>query len=307
MPIRHATFNQLRIFEALSRHLSVARTAEALHLSPPAISIQVKQLADLAGQPLTEQIGKQLYLTPAGEILADACRDIHLRLDRASQDLAQLQGVERGSLRLAILTTTKYLIPRYLGGFCERHPNLEVFLHVGNRKDLLERLSHNLDDIYVLGHPPEKPAVIAIPFVANPLVAVSHPDHPLVQTRQISPERLAEEPFIAREPGSGTRLAYEAFFQERQLTMHIRMESASNEAIKQMVAGRLGISILSEYTVRTELASGELARLDVSGLPLIRQWYFVYPQGKQLSPAARTFLDFMADLPAAITAQQTAS
>lgn len=289
MPLRHSTLHQLQIFEVLSRQLSVTRTAQELHLTPPAVSIQMKQLAETLGQPLTEQVGKRLYLTEAGRVLSQACRDVLDRLEFASQELAELQGLERGRLRLAILTTTKYLVPRLLGDFCAAHPGIDVSLMVGNRKMLLERLAGNLDDLYVLGQPPEKLRLEAQPFAANPLVLVVWPEHPLLGEKAVAPELLSREPFIVREPGSGTRLACESFFREKGVALQIRMELASNEAIKQTVAGRLGVSILSQHTVRAELTSGELAILDVQGLPLMRQWYVVHPQGKQLSQAAQAF------------------
>jgi LysR family transcriptional regulator, low CO2-responsive transcriptional regulator len=293
MPIRHSTLHQLRIFEALARHLSVARTAEEMFMTPPAVSIQVKQLSETIGLPLTEQMGKRLYLTPAGEILAGTCRDVLERLERASQALAELQGMERGKLKLAILNTTKCLVPRLVGVFYEQHPGIEISLQLGNRSTLLQRLADNLDDLYVLGQPPQKLRVVAQAFAENPLVAIAHPGHVLAGQTDISPQRLAEEAFIAREPGSGTSLAYERFFQALNLHLRIRMESASNEAIKQMISGRLGISILSEHCIRTELASGVLVKLDVCGFPLMRQWFLVYREGKQLSQAAQAFWAFL--------------
>lgn len=296
MPLRNSTLHQLRIFEALSRNLSVTRTAQELHLTPPAVSIQIKQLSETLGLPLTEQLGKRLYLTPAGKILAEACRDVLDRLERASQDFAELQGLEKGVLRLAILTTTKYLIPRLLGAFCAAHPGIEVSLMVGNRQTLLSRLKDNLDDLYVLGQPPQKLRVQATPFAHNPLVAVAYPEHPLAGKMRIPAAQLAREPFIYREPGSGTRLACEGFFREQELEVGVRMELASNEAIKQTVAGKLGIAILSQHTVRAELASGELVILDVAGLPLMRQWHLVFPEGKQLTQAALTFQDMLLQL-----------
>jgi DNA-binding transcriptional LysR family regulator len=293
MPIRHATLHQLKIFDTLVRYMSVVRTAEAMHLTPPAVSIQVKQLSEAAGQPLLEKVGKQVYLTSAGEVVAQACNDLFERLERLSQDLAALQGMEKGSLKLAIITTAKYFVPRLLGDFCARYPGIDVSLFVGNRQAVLERLARNQDDLYVLGRPPEKAKVNAVPFASNPLVAIAYPDHALAKERAITPERLVKEPFIARELGSGTRLAYEAFFRDYQAELNIRMELGSNEAIKQTVAGRLGISILSQSAVRSELASGEIVQLDVVGLPLQRQWYLARPSDKLSMPAADTFHNFL--------------
>ena len=293
MLIRRATLHQLRIFDALAQHMSMTRTAEVLHLTPPAISIQVKQLAEAAGQPLVEQVGKKLYLTEAGEAVASACRDVSARMERLVQELAAIQGLERGSLSVSILTTAKYFVPLLLGQLSTRHPGIEVSLFVGNRKAILDRLAHNQDDLYILGQTPENLGVVTIPFAPNPLVAIAHPEHPLVGKKKISPQRLAEEPFIARERGSGTRLGCEAFFQRYGTAPQVRMELGSNEAIKQTVAGRLGISIIAKITVEAELARGDLAVLDVEGLPLERQWHLVYPERNVLAPAAQAFKDFL--------------
>ncbi len=293
MTVRRATLHQLRIFDTLAQHMSITRTAEALHLTPPAVSIQVKQLAEAAGQPLVEQVGKKLYLTSAGEVVASACRDVSARMERLSQELAALQGLEKGTLSVSILTTAKYFVPQLLGTLSEQHPGIEVALFVGNRKAILDRLAHNQDDLYILGQPPDNLGVVAIPFAPNPLVAIAHAQHPLAAKKRISPERLAEEPFIARERGSGTRLSCEAFFRRHDTAPRVRMELGSNEAIKQTVAGRLGVSIVAKITVEAEVARGNLAILDVQGLPLERRWYLVHPEHKVLAPAAEAFKDFL--------------
>ncbi len=306
MSIRRATLHQLRIFDALARHMSITRTAEALHLTPPAVSIQVKQLAEAAGQPLVEQVGKRLYLTQAGKVMASACRDVAARMERLAQELAAIQGLESGTLSVSILTTAKYFIPQLLGQLSAQHPGIEVSLFVGNRKAMLERLVQNQDDLYVLGQPPDNLNVVAIPFAPNPMVAIAHPDHPLTREKSITPQRLAEEPFIARERGSGTRLGCEAFFQRHGTAPRTRMELGSNEAIKQTVSSKLGISILAKITAEAELARGDLALLDVQGLPLERQWYLVYPDHKVLSPAAQAFKEFLMSRHASGNAAATA-
>lgn len=293
MNLRHATLHQLRIFLAVAQHNSFARAAEALHLSPPTLSLQVKQLSETVGQPLFEQLGKKIYLTATGKTLAEACVDIDSRLERLGDDLAALQGVERGSLRLAILTTVKYTVPKLLGGFCAAHPGIDVAMVVGNRESLLQRLAGNLDDLVIMGQPPEQLDVVSEPFADNPLVLVAPPDHPLAGRRRIKPLRLASEPFILREPGSGTRLTTENYFASHGITLKNRLEVGSNEAIKQTVAGGLGLAVLSSHTVVSELALGELVQLDVQGFPLIRRWHVVYPRGKRLSAAAGAFKDWM--------------
>lgn len=277
----------------MARHNSFARAAEELHLSPPTLSLQVKQLSETVGQPLFEQLGKKIYLTTTGQTLADACTDIESRMERLSQDLAALQGVERGSLKLSILTTVKYTVPKLLGGFCAAHPGIEVAMVVGNRENLLQRLASNQDDLYIMGQPPENMDVVCEDFADNPLVLVAPPDHPLVGKQRLSAQQLKNEPFILREPGSGTRLTSEKFFASQGITLKTRLEVGSNEAIKQTVAGGLGLAVLSATTVVSELALGELVLLDVLGFPLIRRWHVVYPRGKRLSPAALAFKDWL--------------
>ena len=293
MNLRHATQHQLRIFLAVARHGSFARAAESLHLSPPTLSLQVKQLSGTVGQPLFEQLGKKIYLTAAGQTLAAACQDIESRMERLSQDLAALQGVERGSLKIAILTTVKYTVPKLLAGFCAAHPGIEVAMFVGNRENLLQRLASNQDDLYIMGQPPEPMDVVCENFADNPLVLVAPPEHPLVGQRNIPPQRLVDEPFILREPGSGTRLTAEKFFASHGVALKTRLEVGSNEAIKQTVAGGLGLAVLSATTVVSELALKELVLLDVQGFPLIRRWQVVYPTGKRLSAAATAFKAWM--------------
>ena len=297
MNLRYLTLHQLRIFQAVAAHNSFARAAEALHLSPPTLSLQVKQLANTVGQPLFEQLGKKIFLTSAGQTLADAAMDISKRVDLLAEDLSALQGVERGRLKLAILTTVKYTVPKLLGGFCAAHPGIEVSMVVGNRENLLQRLARNDDDLYIMGQPPEHMELICEDFADNPLVLVAPPNHPLAAQTAIAPDALNGAPFIMREPGSGTRLTTERFFTEAGVEVVNRLEVGSNEAIKQTVAGGLGLAVLSATTVVSELTLGELVKLDVQGFPLMRHWHLVYARGKRLSPAALAFKRWLAEHP----------
>ncbi|HQT80656.1 MAG: LysR family transcriptional regulator [Ferrovum sp. 37-45-19] len=293
MSILHATLHQLKIFDAVARHLSFARAAEELHLTPPALSIQVKQLADVIGQPLFEQIGKKISLTPTGDVAWAACRDVLERLEQLGQELAALQGLEKGSLKLATLATAKYFIPRLLGSFCTKHPGIDAALFMGNREELLKRIARNQDDIYILGQPPENINVISESFADNSLVIIASPTHPLAHEKNIPPTRLKGLPFILRESGSGTRLATENFFEHHGVPLKMRMELGSNEAVKQVVVGGLGIAVLSASTIHAELSTGELVVLDVKGFPLKRKWYMVYPAGKHLAPSTRVFMEYL--------------
>ncbi len=294
MPLRHATLHQLKVFTAFVRHLNVTRAAAELHMTPAALSIQIKQLSEAVGAPLHEQIGKRLSLTGAGRLVDAASRDIFERLERLVIDLAEAQGLERGHLKLSIITTAKYIAPHLLGAFCKRHPGIEASMEMSNRDQILERLKQNLDDLYIMGQVPENLSVIAQPFMENPLVVLAPADHPLALEQDIDPARLAGEPFIMRESGSGTRLAAERFFEKHGVRLTVRMTLGSNEAVKQTVAGGLGLAVLSRHALTLDAASGAFAVLDVRGFPLLRQWYAVYPMGKQLSTVTRAFLDYIA-------------
>lgn len=287
------SLRQLHIFEAVARHLSYTRAAEELHLTQPAVFAQVKQLEDSVGLPLLERIGKQLFLTAAGHEVLATSRETVEAIERLEMRLADMQGLKRGKLRIAIVTTAKYLIPRLLGEFCTRYPGIEAKLTVTNREKLLSRLANNEDDLSILGTPPEHLDVVATPIADNPLVVVARHDHVLAGKKGIALARIAEEPFILREPGSGTRLAIERHFAQQGLQPRIRMELGSNEAIKQAIAGGLGISVLSLHTLALEGAGGLLQPLNVKGFPLQRKWYVAYPQGRHLSTVAKTFLDYL--------------
>ena len=293
MSLRHATLHQLRIFTLFARHLNMTRAAAELHMTPAALSIQIKQLAESIRAPLHEQIGKRLFLTEAGRLVETASLEILDRLERLATELAETQGLERGHLRVSIITTAKYFVPRLLGDFCKQHPGIEVALEVCNRDQILERLTRNLDDLYIMGRPPGNLDLVALPFMENPLVVVAPADHPLAGTHDIDPGDLTDDFFILRERGSGTRQAAEEFFADSGVRLRIRMTLGSNEAVKQAVAGGLGVAVLSRHTLALDESSGAFAVLDVRGFPLVRQWHAIYPQGRHLTSATRAFLERM--------------
>ncbi len=291
--IKNASLRQLQVFEAVARNLSFTRAAEELFTTQPTVSIQLKQLTDIVGQPLLEQVGKKIYLTDTGRELLKVCREIFDGLDRFEMLVSDMKGVKAGKLRLAVITTAKYFVPRLLGIFCQRYPGIDVSLKVTNRERVLQRMADNMDDLYVLGQPPEHMDVEFEPFLENPLVVLAPSSHPLAGMKNISPQRLVEEQFLMREAGSGIRLATEQFFGERGLKLKVRMELGSNEAIKQAVAGGLGIAVLSAHTLALEHSSEALAILDVVGFPIRRHWYLAHQKDKQLSVVAQTFLEFL--------------
>lgn len=291
----HATLHQLKVFEATARHGSFTRAAEELFLTQPTVSMQVKQLTKAIGLSLFEQVGKRLYLTDAGRELYSTCQEIFQRLEQLEMTIADLKGMKQGKLRLAVITTTKYFMPRMLGPFCQRFPGINVSLTVTNHERVMERLISNQDDLYVMSQLPEHVDIKSRAFLENPLVVVAPQDHPLANEKNISLKRLAEEPFIMREPGSGTRGAFQNLLDTQSLSVKVRLELGSNEAIKQAVAGGLGLSVLSRHTLLPEAANSDLTILDVEGFPISRQWYVVYLSGKQLSVVASTFLEYLCD------------
>ena len=291
--VRRASLRQLQVFEAAARHLSFTHAANELFLSQPTVSMQIKKLEEVAGLPLFEQLGRQIYLTDAGTALYATAYEVLDTLARFEMEVADMQGLKTGHLRLAVVTTAKYFVPRVLGMFSQLYPGIDVSLKVTNRERLLERMTQNVDDLYIMGCPPQLPDVEFQPYLANPLVLLAPRNHPLAGHTQIPPERIAKEPFVIREPGSGTRMAIEQFFAERNLPLRIKMELGSNEAIKQAIIGGLGISVLSRHTLALGDEHGSIVVLDVKGFPIPWQWYVGYSKGKRLSVVARTFLDYL--------------
>lgn len=291
--MKNTTLRQLKVFESVARNLSFTRAAEELHTTQPTVSIQLKQLSDIVGQPLFEQIGKRLFLTDTGMELIKTCREIFESMARFEMLVSDMKGIKAGKLRVSVITTAKYFVPRMLGLFSQRFPGIDVSLEVINRERMLQRVSDNLDDLYVLGQPPQNMELQLDPFMENPLVVLAAHNHPLAGKKSISPQLIAHEPFLMREAGSGTRLATEQFFAARGLELKVKMELGSNEAIKQAVAGGLGIAVVSAHALALDRNTEDLAILDVEGFPIQRHWYLAYPKEKNLSVVARAFLDFM--------------
>ena len=287
------TLGQLKAFEAVARLGSFSRAAEELHVTQPAVSKKIRLLQDEVGLMVLEQVGKRLFLTDAGRELLTTCGDWLETWSRFEQSIADLKGLKQGRLRLCVVTTSKYFMPRVLGPFCDVYPGIDIAMQVVNRDRLLERLARNQDDLYVMGVPPEGAEIESERLMENPLVVLAAGFHPLAQRRGIPFAELANASFVMREQGSGTRITVERVFQERGLPLRIKMELGSNEAIKQAVAGGLGLAILSRSTIRLDAAQAELVELDVEGFPILRSWYVVWPKGKQLSVVARTFLIFL--------------
>jgi DNA-binding transcriptional LysR family regulator len=305
--MKQATLHQLKVFEAAARNCSFTRAAEELFLTQPTVSMQVKQLTKAVGLPLFEQVGKRLYLTAAGKELFVTCREIFEKLSQFEMTVADLKGLKQGKLRLAVITTAKYFVPRLLGSFCQLYPGIDIALQVTNHSGILERLKENLDDLYIMSQLPEHLDINFQPFMENPLVVLAPINHPLAAEKNISLQRLGEEPFILREPGSGTRTAVQNLFDQEGITLKVRLELGSNEAIKQAIAGGLGLSVLSRHTLAPDAGTTDLTILDVENFPIHRSWYMVYSSGKQLSVVARTYFDYLIDAARQFSAQTTVS
>jgi LysR family transcriptional regulator, low CO2-responsive transcriptional regulator len=287
------TWNQLRIFEAVARCNSFTRAAEELFVVQPTVSAQVKLLSEIIGMPLFEQVGKKLYLTEAGETLYATCHELFDTWARFEIAAADLQGVKKGKLRIAIASTAKYFVPRMLGPFCKLYPDIDVALEISNRDEIVERLTNNRDDLYIMGVPPANFAVETHPFLENPLVVIAPHDHKLAKRKKIPLSRMEQERFIAREQGSGTRITADEFFAANNIRLNIKMELANNEAIKWSVAGGMGLAVLSQHALMLEPMHDKLAVLDVRGFPIRAAWYVVVPAGKKLSVLAQTFFGYL--------------
>jgi LysR family transcriptional regulator, low CO2-responsive transcriptional regulator len=286
----NATFRQLRLFLAFAEHLSVTRAARACHVTQPTASMQLRELTDAVGMPLYEQVGKRMYLTPAGEALARTARAMMDEWNAFEQHVDGIQGMTRGRLRLSVVSTAKYFVPRLLGSFCSAYPDIDVALEVLNRDGVLRRLRENLDDLYIMSMPPDDLALERHAFLSNPLELIAMASHPLARRRGIALAELAQQRFILREPGSGTRLAGDRHFGSMGFVPDIRMELGSNEAIKQSVAAGLGLGVVSRHALAEQPQGEGLAVLDVEGFPVQSSWWTLYPKGKTLSPIAAAFL-----------------
>ena len=289
----HLTLHQLKVFESVARLLSYTRAAEELHLSQPAVSMQIKQLEDNIGLSLFERLGKKIYLTEAGRELFQYSRMIAQQLTEAAAVIEELKGIKRGKLVISVASTANYFSTRLLAIFNERIKGLTVSLDVTNRENLLRQLESNATDLVIMGRPPEGLDLEAEPFMDNPLVVIAAPNHPFVKRKRIPLTDLQSETFVVRESVSGTRIAMERFFNEKGIRLTTGMVMTSNEAIQQAVQAGLGLGIVSLHTLELELKIKRLVVLDVESFPIMRQWYVVHRKGKRLSPVAQAFKSFV--------------
>jgi len=289
----HVTLRQLHIFETVAKHLNYSRASQELHLTQPAVSMQVKQLEGKVGFRLFEQVGKKIHLTEAGQELSRHGRAVLQQIQLAEEALADLKGLGRGKLNIAVVSTAKYFVPKMLSRFLRRHPGAELKLSVNNREAVLGELADYETDLAIMGRVPEGIEAVAERFAKNLYYFVASPRHPFARARRIPLARLAAETFIVRERGSGTRITLERLFADKQLTLNAAFEMSSNETIKQAVIAELGVSFLSRHTMELDLQTKQLVTLDVAGTPVTRDWYVVHRKDKRLSPMAAAFREFL--------------
>ena len=289
--LRHGTLPQMSVFEAVVRRGNFTRAAEELYLAQPTVSIQLKKLSELVGLPLVEQIGRQAHPTEAGKYVAQACEKVFRTLTDLEEQLANLRQLNGGCLRLAVGTAAECFAPRLLAQFAKHHPEIQLSLQIFHREKLIERLAANQDDLYLFASPPEGSEIVKQAILPNPMAVVARADHPLARARQIPFEALADEAFIVREQGSGTRARVQRMFEERGISPKIRMELSTNEAIRQAIIAGLGISILSRHTIGPDNECPQLTTLEVKDFPSDGHWYLAYSLGKQLSPVAMAFIE----------------
>lgn len=291
--MKNATFRQLRVFNEVARQLSFAKAARALHLTPPAVTMQVRELEGHVGMPLFDRSGRSVTLTTAGEYMLVYTRKMLATLKDAEDTAARLLKLEVGTLTIGMVSTAKYFLPHLLAQFRQEHEGIEIRLAVGNREQLVQMLHANEVDIAIMGRPPKELATRAEPFAAHPHVFVAPVGHPLTQAGPLTPEALRGQGFILREEGSGTRAALEKFLLQARVEPRVTMEMASNETIKQAVIAGMGLSFLSLHTLGLELDNQLIALLPIEGAPVVRAWNVVHTLAKLLSPAAEAFRYFV--------------
>ncbi len=289
----NVTFRQLRLFLALADTGSVSRAARECHVTQPTASMQLKEVSNSVGVPLYEVISRQVHLTDAGRDLARTARSIADDWAAFEQGIDATKGLTRGKLRVAVVSTAKYFVPRLLGTFCTRYPEIDISLEVLNRDGVVQRLRDNRDDLYIMSMPPADIELEDQVFMPNPLVVIAANSHPLAKRRRLDLDDLAKQRFILRERGSGTRMAVDAHFKRLRFKPNLRLELGNNEAIKEAVAGDLGVSVVSSHALHGKTAEHGVTVLDVAGFPIESSWHVVRRRGKQLSPIAKVFQEHL--------------
>ncbi len=287
------TFRQMRLFLALAETSSVSAAAKVMHVTQPTASMQLKEISASVGLPLYEVIGKKIYLTETGKALAITAREITQSLASFEQLVYATKGIAKGHLRISVVSTAKYFMPRLIGSFCKRYPMVDVSLEILNRDGVLGRLRHNTDDLYIMSIPPDDVALIDEVLMPNPIVVIAASTDPLAKQHNVTLNELKNRRFILREPGSGTRMAADQYFRKKKFRADIRLELGSNEAVKESVAGGLGIGVISQYALHGHQKEHGVRVIDVDEFPLKSSWHLVHLAAKNLSPIALAFKEHL--------------
>ena len=285
------TFNQLRTLEAVVRLGSVTRAARELHLTQPTVSAQIQDLQSALETDFLEPAGRGIRATESAHLLRQTALDMFARWQRFEEELEALQGLERGTLRIAGVTTTEYFIAQWLANYTANHPGIEIDLVVENRDAVIKRLAADEIELAVMMMPPDHLRLERVPVLSNPLVLIGKNDHEWTQKTRVARQALNGAPLLMREQGSGTRLVTEAYLREHKLSPEIRATLGSNEAIKHAVAAGLGLAVVSAHALSPDPAKEGIAVLPVSGFPLKRQWQLVWREDRRLSLAAQRFIE----------------
>ncbi len=285
----NATFRQIRLFKALADTGSVSGAARAMHVTQPTASMQLKEISQAIGLPLYDVIGKKVHLTEVGQALALTARSMVFEWESFQQRVDEIKGLSRGKLRVAVVSTAKYFMPKMIGSFCQKYPAIDVALEILNRDGVVQRLQNNLDDLYIMSMPPTTMNLHDELLMPNPIVVIASISDALAAKKKISLTELKNHRFILREPGSGTRMAGDQFFRQKKFKPNIRLELGSNEAVKESVAGGLGIGVISRHALHGMDKEHGVRVIDVVGFPLPSAWHMVNPSHQKLSPVTLAF------------------
>ncbi len=286
------TLKQLYSFEAVIRTKSFTKASKELFVTQPAVYMQVQQLSKNVGSDLIRTNGKVIIPTFIGKKLYQTCLEVISTLESSRSDIEQTLNPDSGHLQIAVATTTNSFVSRILAKFKKKYPQMTFHLEVTNRKLLLEKLSNHSADLVIMGEPPSDLPLETQPFMENPLIAIAHPEHPLLANKKNSIKTLVKETLITREQGSGTRITIERI---TGMKFNSDIEINSNEAIIEAVQAGLGIGFVSKHTVKLELENGIINQLNVDNFPVTRHWYVVHQSKSKLSPIAQRFKDFIID------------
>ena len=283
------TFRQLRLFLALEQTESVTKAARMMHITQPTASMQLKEMTENIGSPLFEVISKKIHLTGLGKEFAKTAREMTDRWEAFEQHATQMKGLTKGRLRVAVVSTAKYFVPKLLGSFCSKYPEVDISLEILNRDGVIRRVEDNSDDLYVMSRPPMHIDLEDQILMPNPLCMIAYKEHPLASKKNLRLQDLKHERFILRELGSGTRMSVDIHFKQKKFTPRLLLELGNNEAIKKAVASRLGVAVISIHALDQFDYDNEISVLKLQDFPINSQWHLVYLRGKQLSPIAKAF------------------